>query len=347
MALMVMLLASAPARAQTTSANARVLFREARKLMEGGRFEQACPMLEESLRLDPGMGTQFNLAHCWEKLGRTASAWGLFLDVASAANAAGQAKREAAARQRANALEPQLIHLTIEVRAALPGLKVRRNDEMVGRAAWGTPLAVDPGPQRIEADAPGRLPWSREISADRAGQTLSVSIPELKREQADPPPVSSDLVGPAGKPSQALDQGASAGMSTARIATASVLAAMGVAGAVGGALYGLKANSETEKAKALCVGGASGTVCNRDQNLPNFDNGVAERNERTKHRDSSNQAALFSYIGWGVGATGLGASLIVLLTAPSESAEEEETVGLRLSPLMGSGLLGTTLSGRF
>jgi len=35
------------------------------------------------------MGTQFNLAHCWEMGGRTASAWGLFLDVAAAAGSSG------------------------------------------------------------------------------------------------------------------------------------------------------------------------------------------------------------------------------------------------------------------
>ena len=59
------------ARAQSsgsTSTQARALFREARKLMDKGKFEEACPKLEASLRLDDGMGTRFNLAHCLEKL---------------------------------------------------------------------------------------------------------------------------------------------------------------------------------------------------------------------------------------------------------------------------------------
>ncbi len=60
-----------PALAQSDSAAARALFAEGRSLMEDERYAEACPKLEESLRLDHGMGTQFNLAHCWEKLGRT------------------------------------------------------------------------------------------------------------------------------------------------------------------------------------------------------------------------------------------------------------------------------------
>ena len=94
------------AAAQTASAAARTLFHEARTLMDKGRHVEACPKLEESLRLDHGIGTQFNLAHCWEKLGRTASAWGLFMDAASASAAAGQRKRAKAAEQRAASLEP-------------------------------------------------------------------------------------------------------------------------------------------------------------------------------------------------------------------------------------------------
>src|SRR5882757_8415497 len=112
-------LAASPVQAQAGAdpPAARALFGEARKLMAQGKYEQACPKLEESLKLDAGIGTAFNLADCWEHVGKTASAWARFLDVATAAKNAGQADREKVARARAASLEPHLPRLTITVAA--------------------------------------------------------------------------------------------------------------------------------------------------------------------------------------------------------------------------------------
>ncbi|MDB4996135.1 MAG: putative rane protein, partial [Myxococcaceae bacterium] len=97
-------------------AAAQQLFSDAKKLIAENKWADACPKLEESQRLDPGMGTQFNLANCYEHVGKTASAWAAFIEVAGQAKAAGQAPREKAARDRANVLEPKLSKLTVTVR---------------------------------------------------------------------------------------------------------------------------------------------------------------------------------------------------------------------------------------
>ncbi|AUX44129.1 uncharacterized protein SOCE26_055910 [Sorangium cellulosum] len=169
---------SRDARADTAAAQA--LFDAAKQLMAQGKYADACPKLEESQRLDPGIGTRFNLAACYEQLGRTASAWSMFLEVAGAAKAAGQLEREKVARQRAAALEPKLIRLTITAPASAPAdLQVKRDGALVGRAQWGIPVPVDPGQHTIEAAAPGRAPFTRTVELTRAGASETVAVPPL------------------------------------------------------------------------------------------------------------------------------------------------------------------------
>lgn len=84
-------------------ATAQALFEQGRALVIKGRAETACPKFEESQRLDPGLGTQFNLADCYERLGRLASALELFTKVTATARETGQIQREQVAGARAAA----------------------------------------------------------------------------------------------------------------------------------------------------------------------------------------------------------------------------------------------------
>ena len=67
---------------------------------------------------DAGPGTEFNLADCYERAGRTASAWTTFLDLAATEHrnsGAKAAERERVARDRAKGLEPRLSQPVIDV----------------------------------------------------------------------------------------------------------------------------------------------------------------------------------------------------------------------------------------
>jgi hypothetical protein len=71
-----------------------------------------------------------------------------------------------------------------------------------------------------------------------------------------------------------------------------------------------------------------------------------------EHRESAKQAALVSYIGFGVGGAALIGSVLLFATGSSEPRAEPSEAGpsearLRLQPLVGEGLQGVTLSGRF
>jgi hypothetical protein len=170
-----------PAAAQGTSEKAaQKAFEDGMKLLEQGKTAEACPKLEESQRLDPAMGTQFRLAECWEKLGRTASAWALFRQVVSEAQAAGRSDRAAVSVARATALEPRLTRILIVVApsARVPGLIIRRDGAAVEEALFGHAVAVDPGSHLITATAPGKKAWEKQQQASSG--TVEVTIPALE-----------------------------------------------------------------------------------------------------------------------------------------------------------------------
>src|ERR1700712_2438459 len=106
------------AQAQVTAsdkATAEALFDRGLALLREGKLEEACARLEQSNAVEHGIGTMLYLAECYEKSGRTASAWALFREASSEAQAAGQVERAVAGRQRAERIEPTLSRLTVEV----------------------------------------------------------------------------------------------------------------------------------------------------------------------------------------------------------------------------------------
>ncbi|WP_437720681.1 hypothetical protein [Sorangium sp. So ce861] len=172
--------AAEPTREERAAAVA--LFDEGRALMAAGKHAEACPKFAESHQIDPGIGTLFNLSDCYERIGRIATAWIGFRDVAAAALSAGQTERERVARGRAAALEPRLSRLQIVVpkEAAISGLSLTRDGVAVGRALWGTAVPLDPGEHRVAAVAPGHTPWETKIAIDKPG-VVSVTVPALER----------------------------------------------------------------------------------------------------------------------------------------------------------------------
>src|SRR5688572_836836 len=75
------------ARAQGAEerAAADALFQEAKKLLKDGHYGEACAKFAASQDVLPRLGTQLNLADCYEQQGRHASAWATFRAAASVA----------------------------------------------------------------------------------------------------------------------------------------------------------------------------------------------------------------------------------------------------------------------
>jgi hypothetical protein len=177
-----------PAAKQPSAADraaAQALFDEGRTLMERGRPADACPRFEQSEKLEPGLGTRFHLANCYEVLGKLASAHALFLEVEAEAEVRDQAERERLARSRARALEPRLARLTIEVPyASSPALRIERDGAVIGAAQWGVAVPVDAGVHRVIASAPGRVAWQTEVEVRDEGSLTRVNVPPLAEQSS-------------------------------------------------------------------------------------------------------------------------------------------------------------------
>ncbi len=158
------------------------LFDEGKRLASDGRIAEACEKFEAAQREAPGPGIELNLAHCWEQMGRTASAWAAYRHVAST-----DPRRVAFATERAEALEPRLARLVVSSLGVEPGLVVRRGGVLMEDGVLGVAVPVDPGEIQLEAEAPGRLPWSATILV-LPESTQTVTVPALEPEPPPPPP---------------------------------------------------------------------------------------------------------------------------------------------------------------
>jgi len=166
-------------------ASARALFDEGRALMRAGDYDSACRKLEASRDIVAGVGILFNLAECYEHLGRTASAWNLYRDVAAQLAEGGDRDRERVARDRADALEPKLSRVRIEAPEGIDGLVVRRDGSEVPASHYQQALPVDPGTHVFEAGAPGHSDWRREVEI--AGGKQSIVRVELAKTSTTKP----------------------------------------------------------------------------------------------------------------------------------------------------------------
>src|SRR5882672_3460193 len=164
-----------PAGGSSDPATAQVLFDQAKTLIVAGKIAEACPKLEESQRLDPALGTLLNLADCYERQGRTASAWNRFVEAESRARAEGHVDVATFARERSEKLARRLSKIVVESPLdAPPGIVIERDDVIVGSAELGVPIPADPGPHAIVAAAPGYKRWERRVNLGGDATTMTV-----------------------------------------------------------------------------------------------------------------------------------------------------------------------------
>jgi hypothetical protein len=348
-----LVLVSGLASAQPSAAQkamASQFFDDAEKLLASGKPADACPKYAESQRLDPQLGTLLHLGDCYEKAGKTASAWTTFKD---AVEIAAQRKdgRESKARAKVADLEGKLSKLVVTLAGKPPSdIEVRQDGEVVSRAAWGSPVPVDPGTHRVTAKAPGYETWFTSVDVPPGASSTRVVVPDLEPEGAKaapqpvpaaPPPTAPPIapapIAPApAAPAQALvpqaaESPPSDSGSTQR-AIGYVVGGVGVVGLGLGAIFGLKMKSKLAERDSVC--GPEYLCTSTDQ-----------ADQISQLTNTARNDATLSVVSVAVGATALVAGLAIVLTAPS--GESRSTHAIDVRPWLGPGNAGAALTGRW
>jgi len=295
---------SGAALADPDKAAAETLFAEGRRLMAEGRYDEACPKLVESQRLDPGGGTLLNLALCHEKQGRTASAWSEFKEALAVARRDGREDRIDFAQEHIAGLEPKLSRLVIDVEVPVEGLTVELDGAALGSASWGVPLPVDPGAHRVQVRADGYQPWSTETSIGGEGEQGRVAIPALsaKPEPPDVTPVEPTVPAPpAPQPSTPQPPTVAGGGPDVQAIIGYALGGAGLLSAAIGAGFGVSALSKDGDADAVC----DETTCPA----------TTEGDEGLAQSEAARRDATFANVFIGVGAGLVAAGIVVVLTS--------------------------------
>jgi hypothetical protein len=198
------------------------------------------------------------------------------------------------------ALEPKVPWLTLTVQGDLPGQELRLDGVVLGKAAWGSALSVDPGSHKLTAIAPGKKPWLYTLTLAE-GQKQSLVVPEL--EDA-PPGQNSSPAGPGGPPSAPPTHKRTAGF---------VVGGAGVVALGVGAFFGFRTLSQKEDSDQLCP---TDTTCSGEGASLNSD---------------AHTSAWLSNIGIGLGLVGIGVGTYLVVSGSKPDADRARSRRLQLA----------------
>jgi len=311
---------TATARADNAAA-ANALFDEGKRLMQAGRYAEACNKFADSQRLDPGVGTILNLAACYEKNGQTASAWSAYRAAAAAARDKGQSAREKAARESVARLEPGLLKVIVTVtpQPEADALTITLDGTAIPPGLRGIPTPVDTGNHRLEVSGPGKKGWSVAFTIANAA-TTPVLVPVLDAAPAQPAADPSRSPTPGAPPAAEPRDGKS------QRAVALIVGGIGVVGVGLGSAFGLMAKASDDKADPLCS--SSDHCTDEGKSLVN----------------SAHSKATVATVAFSIGGAGLLGGAILWLTAPRA---QERGPSVAVVPTVGPDGAGVFAKGSF
>ncbi|MGK3959808.1 preprotein translocase subunit TatA [Sorangium sp. So ce118] len=299
------------------AADAQALFEQGRAAVEARDCARAIPLFRKSQETYPARGTLFNLAQCEAELGRIASATQHYKELLTQLTPGDP--RLPITQQRITELEPRLPRLVVELAQGAPApAELLLDRAPLPQASVGSELLVDPGEHVLVVRwADGRQTETRVSLPE--GMRKDVRLEPPPAAAAPPPaPVPAAMQAPS-PPPDAPATPPSSGRRTLAFAIGGVgAAALGGSLIAGGLALGTKGDLEEECPTPSRCSDDGMSLSSRGQTLTTA-----------------------STVLGAVGLAGLGAGVVLLLTAP----EQGTSVALTPAILPGGG--GALLRSRF
>lgn len=301
-------------------------FKRGRELLKAGKYADACIEFEHSQKLDPQLGTLFNIGQCSENSGKLARALEVYRELLARDT---NAQRKAVVADTIPKLEARVPKLLVKAATKPAGLVVAiqpTGSVIPPRPIEvNTPIEMDLGDFTITARGGGIADWKAQARIDTEAKTTTVEVPVPEAEPAAPI-VTGPQPGGDDDDDDADDATPAASGGSRKLLA---YGALGVGGAaiIGGAIFGSMAKSKWSDAKDVC----GGTTCATQGDVDRA-NDLA---------DDARGKATLSTVFFVAGAAAATAGIVLWVTAPSD----ERQVQVSGTPMNGGGAV--SLSGRF
>jgi hypothetical protein len=183
------LLASIASADPADKKRADKLFADGRRYLQNKEYALACTAFEQSQQADPAIGTQLNIALCYEEWGHVVAALHAFEEAERLA-VAKRDNRAKEAHKKVDELGPKVPRLAVSVPASAdPSAMFLLDGKEIDRAALSSELLLEVGDHAIEVRVPGAPPKTTNLAlAIGEHKRLELDVPKVAVAQPPPPP---------------------------------------------------------------------------------------------------------------------------------------------------------------
>ena len=160
------------------------LFDDGRRYLQNKEYQLACTAFEESQAADPALGTELNIALCYEEWGHVAAAYHAYREAERIATEKKDPRVKTAQKKLAE-LAPKVPHVGFDLPPGADSAAIFLLDgKEIDRGGFAGEIEVEPGPHAIEARVPGQDPKTTRFDIEIGEhKRVTVDLPQIVVKQ--------------------------------------------------------------------------------------------------------------------------------------------------------------------